>query len=211
MHTLGSLFDGSGGFPLAASRAGITPIWASEIEPYPIAVTQAHFPSMRHYGDVCEIDGGKIEPVDVITFGSPCQDLSVCGRREGLSGSRSNLFFEAIRIIKEMRAATNDENPRYAIWENVLGSLTSNGGNDFSQVVNQFLELVDLGPVARPPFWKRAGIVVADRFSMSWRVLDAQFFGVPQRRRRIFVVVDFRGRSAPVLFMGGGGGERDII
>ena len=77
MHTLGSLFDGSGGFPLAASRAGITPIWASEIEPYPIAVTRERFPSMKHFGDVCEIDGGKVEPVDVITFGSPCQDLSV--------------------------------------------------------------------------------------------------------------------------------------
>lgn len=108
MMTLGSLFDGSGGFPLAGIRCGITPLWASEIEPYPIAVTRHHFDGMQHLGDICKIDGSELTPVDVITFGSPCQDLSVAGKRAGIhEGTRSNMFFEAIRIIREMREATH--------------------------------------------------------------------------------------------------------
>ena len=101
--TLGSLFDGSGGFPLGGVLAGITPIWASEIEPFPIRVTTARFPNMKHYGDISTIDGSELEPVDIISFGSPCQNLSVAGKREGLDGDRSSLFYEAIRIVKEMR------------------------------------------------------------------------------------------------------------
>lgn len=117
---LGSLFDGSGGFPLAGVICGVEPVWASEIEPYPIRVTSARFPHMKHLGDVKNINGAEIEPVDIITFGSPCQDLSVAGARAGLHrGERSSLFFEAIRIIKEMREATNGKYPRFAIWENV--------------------------------------------------------------------------------------------
>lgn len=111
--TLGSLFDGSGGFPLGAILCGITPVWAAEVEPYPIKVTKTRIPFMKHLGNVTEIDGAKIEPVDIITFGSPCQDLSIAGKREGLQGNRSGLFHEAMRIVKEMRIATNGEKPRY--------------------------------------------------------------------------------------------------
>ena len=106
--TLGSLFDGSGGFPLGGLLAGITPVWASEIEPFPIRVTTKRLPFMKYYGNISAMDGGKIEPVDIITFGSPCQDMSIAGRRDGLDGSRSSLFYEAVRIIKEMRCASED-------------------------------------------------------------------------------------------------------
>lgn len=168
----------------------------------PIAVTQKHFPKMKHFGDVSRIDGGKVEPVDVITFGSPCQDLSVCGRQKGLDGERSGLFFQAVRIIKEMRGATNGKFPRYAIWENVLGSLSSNNGNDFARVLDELLAVVDVAPVVRPSDgWRKAGAILGDGFSFCWRVLDAQYWGVPQRRKRVFLVVDFRGGSAPsILF-----------
>ena len=117
--TLGSLFDGSGGFPLGGVLAGIIPKWAAEIEPFPIRVTTVRFPNMTHLGNINEISGSEIEPVDIITFGSPCQDMSVAGKREGLGGNRSSLFYEAIRIIKEMREATNGKYPRWAVWENV--------------------------------------------------------------------------------------------
>jgi DNA (cytosine-5)-methyltransferase 1 len=121
---LGSLFDGSGGFPLAGAMHGVTPVWASEIEPYPIKVTKARFPGMKHLGSVLDVNGAEIEPVDIITFGSPCQDLSVAGKQAGLhKGERSNLFFEAIRIIKEMRESTDGKHPRIAVWENVPGAL----------------------------------------------------------------------------------------
>ena len=199
---LGSLFDGSGGFPLAARLAGIEPVWASEVEPYPIAVTRKHFPEMKHFGDVSRIDGGKVEPVDVITFGSPCQDLSTCGRQKGLDGERSGLFFQAVRIIKEMRGATNGKFPRYAIWENVLGSLSSNNGNDFARVLDELLAVVGVDPVVRPTDgWRKAGAILGDGFSLCWRVLDAQHWGVLQRRKRVFLVVDFRDESSTsVLF-----------
>lgn len=122
MMTLGSLFSGSGGFELAGALNGITPVWASEIEPYPIAVTTSRFPHLEHLGNVSHIDGGKITPVDVITFGSPCQDVSVAGRQAGIhKGKRSSLFFQAIRIIKEMRCATHGKYPRFAVFENVPG------------------------------------------------------------------------------------------
>ena len=120
--TLGSLFDGSGGFPLGGLFAGITTLWSSEIEPFPIRVTTKRLPNVKHYGDVSKINGAEIEPVDIITFGSPCQDMSVAGKRVGLEGSRSSLFHQAIRIIKEMRCATNGEYPRFAVWENVCFS-----------------------------------------------------------------------------------------
>ena len=121
--TLGSLFDGSGGFPLAGILAGVEPVWASEIEPFAIRVTTKRLPKMRHYGDVSGISGADLEPVDIITFGSPCQDLSIAGKRSGLDGSRSGLFFEAVRIVKEMREKTHGEKPRFIVWENVAGGL----------------------------------------------------------------------------------------
>ena len=135
--TLGSLFDGSGGFPLGGLLAGIRPVWASEIEPFPIRVTTRRFPSVRHYGDISEMNGGVIEPVDVITFGSPCTDMSLAGKRAGLHGKQSCLFYEAIRIIKEMRRETDGRKPRYIIWENVTGSFSSSKGHDFQSVLLQ--------------------------------------------------------------------------
>ena len=139
--TLGSLFDGSGGFPLGGLLAGITPVWASEIEPFPIRVTTKRLPFMKHYGNISAMDGGKIEPVDIITFGSPCQDMSVAGRRDGLDGSRSSLFYEAVRIIKEMRCATDGRYPRYIVWENVPGAFSSNKGEDFKAVLRTLSSL----------------------------------------------------------------------
>ena len=139
--TLGSLFDGSGTCPLAAAMCGITPVWASEIEPYPIRVTQKNFPRMKHLGDITQINGAEIEPVDIVTFGSPCQDLSEAGAQKGLvDGKRSRLFFDALRIICEMREATNGKYPRYAVWENVPGAFSSNKGRDFLAVLRAFVE-----------------------------------------------------------------------
>ena len=135
--TLGSLFDGSGGFPLGGLLSGITPVWASEIEPFPIRVTTKRLPFMKHYGDVSKMDGADVEPVDIITFGSPCQDMSIAGRREGLDGSRSSLFYEAVRIVKEMRCATDGKYPRYIVWENVPGAFSSNKGADFQSVLEE--------------------------------------------------------------------------
>lgn len=140
--TLGSLFDGSGGFPLAGVLSGIRPVWAAEVEPYPIAVTRSRFPMMQHLGSVTGVHGDKVQSVDVITFGSPCQDLSVAGKRAGIhDGQRSNLFFEAIRIIKEMRAATNGRYPTFAVWENVPGAFSSNQGEDFRCVLQEFIKI----------------------------------------------------------------------
>lgn len=209
--TLGSLFDGSGTCPLAATLCGIKPVWASEIEPYPIRVTRKNFPEMQHLGDITQINGAEIEPVDIITFGSPCQNLSLAGKQEGLSGSQSSLFFEAVRIIKEMREATHGKYPRYAVWENVPGAFSSNQGRDFFAVLRAFVEAAG-GRDADVPeperkgrtdrlAWKNAGCIVGEGYSIAWRVLDAQYWGVPQRRRRIFLVCDFAGgRAGEILF-----------
>ncbi len=340
--TLASLFDGSGGFPLAGILAGMEPKWASEIEPFPIRVTTKRLPEMEHLGDVSKIDGGKVEPVDVITFGSPCfpagtlvltdkgyveiedvevgdmvlthegryrkvtatgrkeaetivltdgtrelectpnhpiyslgkvaewvpaedmrgrlwatpneiddggecelrddlhawrrvtdikatheiktvynmtveednsyvadgivvhncQDMSLAGRHAGLEGSRSGLFFEAIRIIKEMREATDGRYPKYAVWENVPGAFSSNGGEDFRAVLEAFARVAGAEvDMPRPERWEHSGYILGDGFSVAWRLLDAQFWGVPQRRKRIFLVADFGGGRAPkILF-----------
>ena len=204
MMTLGSLFDGSGGFPLGGLLAGITPVWASEIEPFPIRVTTKRLPFMKHYGDISTLDGGKIEPVDIITFGSPCQDMSVAGRRDGLDGSRSSLFYEAIRIIKEMRYATNGKYPRYIVWENVPGAFSSNGGEDFKAVLEAVIGVVCEGtqvPMPEKNRWPYADCYMGDGWSVAYRVLDAQFWGVPQRRKRIYLVADFAGgRAFDILF-----------
>jgi DNA (cytosine-5)-methyltransferase 1 len=200
--TLGSLFDGSGGFPLGGILAGIEPRWASEIEPFPIRVTTKRLPQMKHYGDVSEMDGAKIEPVDIITFGSPCQDMSIAGKREGLEGSRSSLFYEAIRIVKEMREATNGGYPRYIVWENVTGAFSSNKGADFESVLEAVCSVKGYEiDAARPEKWPNAGEIMADDFSLAWRVFDAQYWGVPQRRKRIYLVADLAGgRAGKILF-----------
>ena len=201
---LGSLFDGSGGFPLAGAISGIEPVWAAEVEPYPIAVTRSRFPQMEHLGSVTEVHGDKVRPVDVITFGSPCQDLSVAGKRAGIhDGQRSNLFFEAIRIIKEMRDATNERHPTFAVWENVPGAFSSNKGADFRCVLEAFVRIS--AEISVPGHangrWNPAGEIVGDGFSIAWRQLDAQYWGVPQRRKRIYLVADFRGgRAGEILF-----------
>ena len=210
--TLGSLFDGSGGFPLAGSLCGIVPMWASEIEPYPIAVTKSRFPNMKHLGDISRINGSEIEPVDIITFGSPCQDLSVAGKRAGLKHeangdektTRSGLFMEAIRIIKEMRCATNGKYPRFALWENVPGAFSSNKGEDFRIVLEELIKISEAKatvPPAPKGGWPYADAYVGDGWSLAYRTFDAQYWGVPQRRRRIYLVADFAGGCATrVLF-----------
>lgn len=228
--TMGSLFDGSGGFPLAAFNNGVTPIWSSEIEPFPIRVTTKRFPYMKHYGDISKIDGSKIEPVDIITFGSPCQDLSVAGKRAGMKHvcpecknhfkitrdlllcphcktpiekTRSGLFVEAIRIIKEMREATNGQYPTFAIWENVTGAFSSHKGEDFQIVLEELCSVTD-NSVSIPRCtkkWLKAGSIVGNSFSLAWRTFDAQYWGVPQRRKRIYLVADFSSnRAEEILF-----------
>jgi len=204
--TLGSLFDGIGGFPLAGVMCGITPVWSSEIEPFPLKVTAARFPDMKQLGSVTDINGAEIEPVDIITFGSPCQDLSVAGKQLGIhEGRRSNLFFEAVRIIKEMRDATGtDEHirPRFAVWENVPGAFSSNKGADFQAVLQALASVRENGlAIPRPKKWNHAGCVIGHGWSLAWRVYDAQYWGVPQRRKRIYLVADFAGeRAGEILF-----------
>ena len=199
-----SLFDGSGGFPLAGALSGITPVMASEVEPYPIAVTRSRFPDMKHLGDVSKINGAEIEPVDVITFGSPCQDLSVAGKRAGLEGERSGLFMEAIRIVKEMRGATDGKYPTFILWENVPGAFSSNKGEDFRVVLEEIIKVVEPGatmPPADKGRWPYADVYVGEGWSLAYRTFDAQYWGVPQRRRRIYLVADFRGeRAGEILF-----------
>lgn len=199
-----SLFDGSGGFPLAGAMSGIIPVLASEIEPYPIAVTRSRFPDMTHLGDVSAINGAEVYPVDVITFGSPCQDLSVAGKRAGLEGERSGLFMEAIRIVKEMRGATDGKYPTFILWENVPGAFSSNKGEDFRVVLEEIIKVVEPGatmPPADKGRWPYADVYVGEGWSLAYRTFDAQYWGVPQRRRRIYLVADFRGeRAGEILF-----------
>ena len=207
-----SLFDGSGGFPLAASLCGIEPVYAAEVEPYPIAVTKNRFPKMKHLGDVSKVKGGEIEPVDIITFGSPCQDMSIAGKRAGLKHAdmgddettRSGLFLEAIRIIKEMREATNGVYPRYAIWENVPGAFSSNRGEDFRTVLEEFIRVKEkdaVMPDVPKAGWPYADCYSGNGWSLAYRVFDAQYWGVSQRRRRIYLVADFRGQRAGEILL----------
>ena len=215
--TLGSLFDGIAGFLLAASRAGIVTLWASEIEPFPIRVSKAHFPEVQQVGDITKLDGAALPPVDIICGGSPCQDLSVAGARAGLAGERSGLFLHQIRVIKEMRDAdircgrtAEFVRPRWMLWENVPGAFSSGQprGEDFRAVLEETARVVDPAcHVPRPAKgqWFGAGYLLADGFSIAWRTVDAQFFGVPQRRRRIALVADFAGLCAPeILFVENG-------
>lgn len=211
-QTMLSLFSGSGGFELAGSLCGFEPVASSEIEPYPIAVTKSRFPAMKHLSSVTDINGAEIEPVDIVTFGSPCQDLSVAGKRAGLKHeangddetTRSGLFMEAVRIIKEMREATDELYPRWAVWENVPGAFSSNNGEDFRVVLEELIKIAEPNAVM-PPVpkggWAYADSYCGDGWSLAYRVFDAQYWGVPQRRRRIHLVLDLAGQCAgEVLF-----------
>ena len=172
---LGSLFDGIGVFPLAASRCGIVPVWASEIARAPVSITKRHFPEMLHLGDITQIDGGKIPPVDVVTFGSPCQNLSQIGNRTGLAGSKSGLFYQAMRIIEEMRNATDNRYPAFAVWENVAGAFVSNDRLDFAAVLHAFTGTEI--PMPDSGIWAHAGMVRGGRADTAWRLMDAQYWG----------------------------------
>ena len=205
MPKLGSLFDGSGGFPLAGALFGVEPVWASEIEPFPIKVTSKRFPGMKHLGSVTDVHGDQIEPVDIITFGSPCQDLSTAGKRAGIyDGERSNLFFESIRIIEEMRNATANQYPRFAVWENVLGAFSSNESKDFQAVLQSFVSICDKGLyVPGPPggTWQSSGCILGNGFSIAWRVYSAEYWGIPHCRKRVYLVADFKSeRAKEILF-----------
>ena len=199
--TLGSLFDGIGGWQLAAVRAGIVPIWSSEIEAFPIEVTKRHFPRTLQFGDVTKLNGARIPPVDIICAGSPCQDLSVAGKRAGLAGERSGLFVQAINIVRQMRRATGGQKPRFFVWENVPGAFSSNQRQDFRAVLEEIGQAEI--PMPRSGRWADAGMVRTEAADICWRVLDAQYWGVPQRRKRIFLVADFATSercAAKVLF-----------
>ena len=208
MIKFGSLFDGAGTVPFAAAICGAEAVWASEIEPFPIAVTKKRFPNMKHLGDITKINGAEIEPVDVIVFGFCCQNLSVAGNGKGLEGDQSKLFFEAVRIIKEMRDSTNGRFPTVAVLENVVGALRTHGGEDFRIILEEMCRIKDSSAAIPRPArrgggstWADAGSILADGYSVAWRILDAQFWGVPQRRRRIFLVADFSGsRAEKILF-----------
>ena len=211
--TMGSLFDGIGGFPLAAARFGIQTVWASEIEPFPMEVTRRRFPSMAHKGDITKLSGKLLFPVDIICGGSPCQDLSIAaGARAGLAGARSGLFMEQIRIIKEMRTAERERGrtgtqirPRYMAWENVPGTFSSGSpkGEDFRIVLEEILRIHRGGGSVPRPFpypWHDAGEIQGDgAFSLAGRGLDAQYWGVAQRRKRIYLIADLAGDTAPKL------------
>lgn len=159
---------------------------------------------MKHYGDIKTINGYQIEPVSCITGGSPCQDLSIAGKRAGLSGERSGLFMEMIRIIKEMMEATNGAYPKFVIWENVPGAFSSNNGEDFRAVLEEFAHIKQPNIIiSRPPKgkWSKAGAISGDGWSLAWRQLDSQYFGVAQRRKRIALIIDLGGqRAGEILF-----------
>lgn len=169
--SFGSLFAGVGGFDMGFEQAGWECSWQVEWDKNCQKVLSHRWPDVPKHLDVQTVSGYQLKPVDTVIFGSPCQDLSVAGRRAGLAGEKSSLFFEATRIIKEMRSATGNQYPRVAVWENVAGSLTSNKGADFAAVLD---EMANIGALA-----------------IEWHVLDAQWFGVPQRRRRVFLVACF--------------------
>lgn len=184
--TMGSLFDGIGGFPLGAARYGIKTIWASEIEPFPMEVTKRRFPSMVHKGDITKLSGKLLFPVDIICGGSPCQDLSVAGARAGLSGARSGLFMEQIRIIKEMRTAERERGrtgvqirPRYMAWENVPGAFSSGSpkGEDFRIVLEEILRVYDgSATIPRPfPYYQTSELQIPFRLRQEKRLRHRAF------------------------------------
>lgn len=197
--TLGSFFDGIGGWLLAAKHAGVKPVWASEIDDFPATVSAHHFPQVKQLGDITKINVDELEPTDIICAGSPCQDLSVAGKREGLAGERSGLFVDAIKLVHGLRARTGK--PRYFVWENVPGAFSSNKGHDFAAVLSEITKTEV--PMPKDGRWAEAGYVEwGGTSSLAWRTLDAQYWGVPQRRKRIFLVADFGGFTAgEILFV----------
>ena len=197
--TLGSLFDGLGGWLLAAKENDIRPIWSSEIDDFPMAVSKYHFPKVQQLGDITKLDGAELPPVDIICAGSPCQDLSIAGKREGLAGERSGLFRKAIDIVRGMRKATNGEYPKWFVWENVPGAFSSNKGHDFRAVLEEITE-TDI-PMPDSGRWSKGGLVRSPKCNVAWRTLDAQYWGVPQHRARIFLIAGLGADSRPeVLF-----------
>ncbi len=211
--TLGSLFSGSGGFELGGLLAGVQPVWNCEIEPFPIRVTTKRMPQVRHFGDISSLNGAELPPVDIITGGFPCQSVSVAGKREGVQHiehggektTRSGLFYEAVRIIKEMREATHGEKPRYFVVENVMGLFSSRGGEDFKAVLEEIIRIAEPDAPALPMpekgRWPHADLYMGDGWSVAYRTMSAEYWGVPQRRKRIYLVADFGGRGAgKILF-----------
>lgn len=182
----------------------MTNVWSSEIDPFCLAVTKSRFPDTIQLGDITKIDGASIPPVDVISGGSCCQNMSVAGDRTGLDGDQSRLFFDMVRIIKEMRIATGGMYPRWVVWENVNAALTSTKGDDFRRVLEEFCKIADEEvSIPGPPKgkWEHSGLIMGNGYSIGWRQLDSQYWGVPQRRRRLFVVLDLGGgRAGQVLF-----------
>ena len=212
--TMGNLFSGSGAWELAAKLCGIDVLFEAEIEPFPVALEAKRFPEAIQLGDVSKIDGHKIPLVDILTNSSPCQDLSIAGKRAGMDGERSGLFMEAVRIAKEMLDAYKqlqlrgtDEHIRplrYFCWENVPGVFSSNGGDDFRTALEEMARIADpTAVIPEPPKqgWGYAGVVDGEGWQIAWRTMDAQFWGVPQRRRRVFVVLDIRGASAGAVLL----------
>lgn len=186
--TLGSLFDGLGTWQLAAANVGIKTLWSSEIDSFCRFITAHHFPDTVQLGDINHITDAP--PVDIITASSPCQNLSVAGNRSGLHGNQSKLFFKAAELVRRIR-------PRFFVWENVPGAFSSNGGNDFRTVLEEILQ----ESVPLPRHWSNAGLVDGRNAQVGWRLLNAEHWGVPQRRKRIFLVADFGGRRAgEILF-----------
>ena len=212
--TMGNFFSGSGTWELACKLNGMKVLWESEIEPFPIALEAKRFPEATQLGDISKVNGAEIEPVDVMTNSSPCTNISVAGKRAGMeegSGTASSLFHEVIRITKEMRehdrtSGRTDDNlrPRFWCWENVVGLFSSNKGEDFRKALEEIAQIVSPDAhisLPRGGYWSYSGCVDGDGFQIAWRVLDAQYFGVAQRRRRCFLVADFGGRCASeVLF-----------
>ena len=197
--TLGSFFDGVGTWLLSASQFDIKPVWSSEIDPFPAAVSHHHFPDVKQLGDITKIKVDELEPVDIICAGSPCQDLSVAGKRAGLEGERSGLFRTAVDIVHRLRERTGK--PRFFVWENVPGAFSSNKGFDFRAVLEEITKTEI--PMPRDNKWAESGYVEwGGTSSLAWRTLDAQYWGVPQRRKRIFLVADFAGKCAgEILFI----------
>ena len=181
---------------------------------------------MKHYGDITKINGHDVPLVDIVCGGSPCQDLSVAGKRAGLDGERSGLFMEQIRIIKEMRDESLEQlrmrgadvdvrfiRPRFMVWENVPGAFSSNKGEDFRCVLEEVCRVADKAanvPMPEKGKWSTSGCIMGDGWSVAWRVHDAQFWGVPQRRKRISLVADFGGESAPQILFESESMSRDI-
>jgi DNA (cytosine-5)-methyltransferase 1 len=199
MLTLGSLFNGISGWVISAEKYGVKTLWESEVDEYCEAVTAHHFPDVKQLGDITKINGAEIEPVDIICAGSPCQNLSLAGKREGLKGEQSGLFFRAIDIVRQMRMSTGGRYPRYFVWENVPGAFSSNNGMDFRAVLSEVSQTEI--PIPANNKWAEAGMVEWNGGSLAWRTLDAQHWGCAQRRKRIFLVADFASGSAgEILF-----------